>query len=142
MKIKKKKLLLIAAIIWCIAGFNILKIGIDAYSKYFNAINIIISLIVFGIFQYFVFGKLVIKHTKRIMTYEDEYQLFIKFFDIPSFVIMGIMITGGILLRTSGIVPEIFIAIFYSGLGASLLLAGILFCINFLKLKEEKIENL
>lgn len=67
------------------------------------------------------------------MSYEEEYQLFIKFFDVPSFIIMGIMMTDGILLRVLKIVPEIFIAVFYSGLGASLLLAGILFLLNFFK---------
>lgn len=34
---------------------------------------------------------------------------------------------GGIGLRVSGLVPERFIAVFYTGLGASLLLAGLLF---------------
>lgn len=36
MKVKKKNLLLIASMIWCIAGFNILKIGVEAYPKYIN----------------------------------------------------------------------------------------------------------
>ncbi len=136
MKAKKKNLLLIASMIWCIAGFNILKIGVEVYPKYINVRNIVMSFAVFGISQIFIFGKLVIKHTKRIMSYDDEYQLFIKFFDIPSFIIMGIMITGGILLRAFKIVPEIFIAVFYSGLGASLFLAGILFGVKFFTAKN------
>lgn len=44
---------------------------------------------------------------------------------------MAVMMTGGVGLRVSGIVPEQFIAVFYSGLGASLLLAGILFGRNY-----------
>ena len=39
--------------------------------------------------------------------------------------------TGGIYLRVSGLAPDRFIAVFYSGLGASLLLAGILFGRNY-----------
>ena len=39
--------------------------------------------------------------------------------------------TGGIWLRASGIAPERFIAVFYTGLGAALLLAGLLFGRNF-----------
>ena len=51
--------------------------------------------------------------------------------------------TGGILLRSLHIAPPIFIAVFYTGLGASLLLAGLLFGKNFfvrvfLKNKEGK----
>lgn len=41
--------------------------------------------------------------------------------------------TGGILLRRFSLVPASFIAVFYSGLGASLMLAGILFGRNYLK---------
>ena len=50
-----------------------------------------------------------------------------EIFDVKSFVIMAVMMTGGIYIRESGLGPEIFIAVFYSGLGASLLLAGIHF---------------
>ena len=90
------------------------------------------------LFQYFVFGRLVQKHTLRILNYTDTYQFFLKFFDVKSFCIMAFMISGGIGLRASGIAPERFIAVFYSGLGASLLLAGILFGKNYLKERKEK----
>ena len=39
---------------------------------------------------------------------------------------MAVMMTGGIGLRVSGLAPEQFIAVFYTGLGAALL-AGLLF---------------
>ena len=48
---------------------------------------------------------------------------------------MAVMMTGGIALRASGIAPERFIAVFYTGLGASLLLAGLLFGCSFSKAK-------
>ena len=41
--------------------------------------------------------------------------------------------SGGIGLRASGIAPERFIAVFYSGLGGALLLAGILFGLRYVK---------
>ena len=41
------------------------------------------------------------------------------------------MMSGGILLRRIPAVPTQFIAVFYSGLGAALLLAGILFGVKF-----------
>lgn len=133
MKVKKNTLLLIACFVWTAAGFNILRIGIMAYSSYLSLINIILSAAVFGIFQYFIFGRLVKKHTKRISDYEEEKHFFLKFFDLKSFIIMAFMMTGGIYLRTSSLGPERFIAVFYSGLGASLLLAGILFGRNYFK---------
>lgn len=133
MKVKKNTLLLIACFVWTAAGFNILRIGIMAYASYLSLLNIILSAAVFGIFQYFIFGRLVKKHTKRIYDYEEEKHFFLKFFDLKSFIIMAFMMTGGIYLRTSGLGPERFIAVFYSGLGASLFLAGILFGINYFK---------
>lgn len=133
MKVKKNTLLLIACLVWTAAGFNILRIGIMAYASYLSALNIILSAAVFGIFQYFIFGKLVRKHTKRITDYEEEKHFFLKFFDLKSFIIMAFMMTSGIYLRTSDLGPERFIAVFYSGLGASLLLAGILFGRNYFK---------
>ncbi len=46
---------------------------------------------------------------------------------------MAFMMTTGIYLRVSGLCPVRFIAVFYSGLGLSLLLAGILFGWNYFK---------
>ena len=77
------------------------------------------------------------KHTQRILDYEDEKQYFFNFFDGKSFLIMAVMMTGGIYLRVSGLGPEHFIAVFYSGLGAALLLAGILFGKNYCLERKE-----
>lgn len=132
MKVKKQYLLLLACLVWIAAGGNIVRIGFEAYSGYLTVLNISLSAVVFAVFQFFIFGRLVKKHTRRIISYEER-QWFIKFFDVKSFMIMAVMMTGGIWLRTSGVAPERFIAVFYSGLGISLLLAGILFGIHFLK---------
>ena len=91
------------------------------------------SVLVFTAFQYFIFGRLVKKHTARITAYLEERHFFLKFFDGKAFVIMAVMMAGGIGLRVSGLVPERFIAVFYTGLGAALLLAGLLFGRNFIK---------
>lgn len=130
--VKNTTLLLIACLVWSAAGFNVLRLGIIEYPPFVSAVNILLSAAVFTVFQIFIFGRLVKKHTKRIDGYGDERQLFIKFFDVKSFIIMAVMITGGILLRSLHIASPIFIAVFYTGLGASLLLAGILFGRNFL----------
>ena len=142
MKIKKQTLLLLACIVWGIAGFNVLQIGIKEYFNNISLINIILSVVVFSLFQYFVFGKLVKKHTNRITSYEDEYQMFYKFFDTKSFIIMAIMMSGGISLRVFNLVSSRFIAVFYTGLGASLFLAGILFGINYIKLINSQKQHL
>ncbi len=134
MKVKKKTLLLIACLVWATAGFNILRIGVLVYPAYLKAFNIFLSIVVFAVFQIFIFGRLVQKHTTRIINQKQEYQFFLKFFDLKAFFIMAIMMTGGIYLRVSGVAPERFIAVFYTGLGASLLLAGMLFGRNYYRI--------
>ena len=132
MKVKRNTLLLIAALVWSAAGFNILRIGLLAYPPYRTVVNYLLSALVFTVFQVFIFGRLVKKHTARISAYEEELHFFLKFFDVKSFI-MAVMMTGGIWLRSSGVAPDRFIAFFYTGLGASLLLAGLLFGCNFAK---------
>lgn len=141
MKVKKENLLLLASIVWAIAGFNVLRIGIIAYKGNLSLVNFLFSILIFAVFQLMVFGKLVRKHTKRIINYQQERQLFLKFFDIKSFFIMAFMITFGIGLRVSGICPDIFITVFYTGLGASLFLAGLLFGRNYLKVRIADYNN-
>lgn len=131
MKVKKNTLLLLACLVWSAAGFNILRIGLVSYQNYFTVLNCILSVLVFSVFQKFIFGRLVKKHTVRINSYTEERIFFLKFFDGKSFAIMAIMMSGGIGLRVSGLAPEQFIAVFYTGLGASLFLAGLLFGKNY-----------
>ena len=127
MKVKRDTLLLLACLVWSAAGFNILRIGLMAYPAYLTVVNCLLSGLVFAVFQRFVFRKLVKKHTDRINSYWEERHFFLKFFDRKAFAIMAVMMTGGISLRVSGLAPERFIAVFYTGLGAFLLLAGLLF---------------
>lgn len=131
MKVKRNTLLLLACLVWSAAGFNILRIGLVSYPAYLSVLNLLLSVLVFVLFQRFVFGKLVKKHTARIHSYQEERHFFLKFFDGKAFAIMAVTMSGGIALRVSGIAPERFIAVFYSGLGASLLLAGVLFGRNY-----------
>ena len=81
MKVKRNTLLLLACLVWSLAGFNILSIGIMTYIGYLSIINLLLSVLVFTVFQIFIFGKLVKKHTARINAYLEERHFFLKFFD-------------------------------------------------------------
>lgn len=135
MKVKKHTLLLIASLVWLIAGFNVLRIGIVTYKQYISILNIILSIVVFSMFWFMVFSKLVFKHTNRIKNFKEDFQFFLNVFDKKSFIIMACMITFGILIRTLHLAPDVFIAVFYSGLGSALFLAGLLFGYNYFKTK-------
>lgn len=134
-QVKKQNLLIIAALVWVAAGVNILHIGLEAYAEgYVTTFNEVLSVVVGLVFWFGTFYKLTKKHTQRITNYEEQHQYFWHFFDLKSFIIMAIMMTGGIALRVSGIAPSVFIAIFYTGLGSALALAGILFARNRMQL--------
>ena len=96
MKVRWNTLLLIAALVWSAAGFNILRIGLLACPPYRTIVNYLLSAVVFTVFQIFIFGRLVNKPTARISAYEEELHFFLKFFDVKSFIIMAVMMTGGI----------------------------------------------
>lgn len=136
--VNKHTLILIAGIVWAIAGFNIVRIGLLAYQGNFTWWRGLLSVAVFAVFQVFIFGKMVKKHTERILQHEEEQQSFFRFFDTKSYLIMAFMMTLGIGLRVSGIVPNTFIAFFYTGLGASLLTAGVLFLIRYLRVMAQR----
>lgn len=106
MKVKRNTLLLLACLVWSVAGFTILRIGLASYGAYVSITNLLLSGVVFLLFQKFVFGRLVRKHTARIASYWEERHFFMKFFDTKAFVIMAVMMTGGITLRFSGWAPE------------------------------------
>lgn len=132
-EVPKEVLLIIAGIIWMIAGFNVIRLGIISY----NLIDAgwylyMLSVIIFGLFGV-MFFKMTKKHGKRIREYEEAYRPFWNFFDLKAYIIMAIMMGGGIGLRNAGVFPDTFVAFFYTGLGCALFLAGICFIIMFFK---------
>ena len=137
LSVQKQTLILIAGIVWAIAVFNIVRIGLVAYQGNFTWWRVLLSVAVYAVFQIFIFGKMVGKHTNRILQYEEERQNFFRFFDTKSYLIMVFMMTLGIGLRVSGVVPNGFIAYFYTGLGASLLTAGVLFIVRYVRVRAE-----
>lgn len=51
MKVKRNTLLLLACLVWSAAGFNILRIGLQAYGDYLTVVNYLLSALVFAVFQ-------------------------------------------------------------------------------------------
>ena len=60
------------------------------------------------------------KQYEEIKGYKEEFRPVWHFFDLKSYLIMAFMMGGGIWLRSSGIVSDVFIAVFYTGLGLAL----------------------
>ena len=132
LKVKKRTLLLIAGIVWFIAGFNVARLGVVSYLEIEQQwYRYVLSVVIFMLFG-MMFFRMSQKHTKRIMSYEEERQPFWRFFDLKAYIIMAIMMGGGIGLRAAGVFPNWFVAFFYSGLGYALTLAGVVFIRNYI----------
>ncbi len=128
--VRKRTLLLIAGIVWMIAGFNVARLGVMSYLNIERRWYLyLLSGLVFLLFGS-MFFRMSQKHTKRILDYED-YRPFWHFFDLKAYLIMTCMMSVGIGFRAAGIFSEIFVAFFYSGLGLALALAGVVFSRNY-----------
>lgn len=138
--VRKRTLLAVAGGVWLLAGINVARRGILSYRAIgpISAWHILLSLVVFCAFG-LMFYKMSIKHTNRIKGYKEEFRPVWHFFNLRSYIIMAFMMGGGMWLRASGLVPDVFIAVFYTGLGCALALAGGLFWIMFFTFhKQEK----
>lgn len=130
--VRKRVLLAIAGCIWLIAGLNVARLGMLSYEKLpqCKLSHVFLSIAVFCVFG-LMFFKMSVRHSRRIRGYHEEFRPVWNFFDAKSYLIMAVMMGGGIWFRSSGLAPEVFIAVFYTGLGCALALAGVLFWLLF-----------
>lgn len=121
-------LLITAGLVWLIAGANILHIGISYWliTPEYWLLKVCETSFIFLLFFGIIFRKLYRKHTQRISKKKTDSCPF-SFFDIQGWLTMTFMITTGVTIRKLHILPESFIAIFYTGLSLALMATGIRF---------------
>ena len=133
-RVQNRTLLFIAGAVWILAGLNILRIGIltwmDSSTFFPFMIGEFVAWHMLGF--YFVFLKLYYKHSERIKQKSDVNCPF-SFFDARGWIMMIFMITLGVGIRHSRILPDSFISVFYTGLSSALIITGILFLIQSVK---------
>ena len=127
--IPKNRLMLIAGMVWCVAGAMVSGIGLPLLWKlgFIQLVLYPLAGVVFLIFYFLVFSGLVVKHTERIRARSEQRLPFWNFFDTSSYVVMAIMMAGGMWLRLARVIPNWMIAFFYSGLGVALFSCGVRF---------------
>ncbi|SRR6266496_669858 len=127
--IPKNRLVLIAGFVWCAAGTMVSGIGLPLLWKLGVTQLVLYPLagLVFLIFYFLIFSRLVVKHTERIRARSEQKLPFWNFFDTSSYVVMVVMMAGGRWLRLAHIVPNWTIAFFYSGIGIALVACGLRF---------------
>ena len=135
--VSKNTLLITAGIIWLTAGINILRIGVECWinDSHYWLFKACEATLVFLLFFGFIFRKLYRKHTHRSSQKKKKNCPF-SFFDVQGWIVMAFMITIGILSRLFHLLPESFIAVFYTGLSLALIGTGIRFIIYWWKNKH------
>jgi hypothetical protein len=127
--IPKNHLMLIAGLVWCAAGAMVCMIGLplEVGLAPSNLILFPLAVVVFLVFYFVVFSRLVRKHASRIRARAEDRLPFWHFFNLSSWAVMAVMMGGGMALRLSHLTPDWMIAFFYSGLGVALFLCGVRF---------------
>ena len=125
----KNHLILIAGLVWCAAGAMVCVVGLPLEMSLAPSHLVLLPLsgLIFLAFYFLVFSRLVRKHTGRIRARPEERLPFWHFFNASSWLIMAVMMGGGMALRLSHLMPDWVIAFFYSGLGVALFLSGVRF---------------
>lgn len=142
LRVNKKTLILIAGMVWAFAGFRVFSLGAqDVIANKASAILVLgIGLLAYYLFYNFIFSKMSKKHITRIVNHELERRCLFAFFDKKSYIIMGVMMFGGIGLRSLGIINPIYLGSFYVGLGGALFTAGLFFLINWFNFENTKLK--
>lgn len=127
--VPKRVLLFIAAFVWTFAGSMLLfkgykMINFGSQLLWFQLMCAVACGIVFYLK---LFSKLSLKHTLRILNMKEELPCLFSFFNFRSYLMMLLMISMGITLRTTGWVAPIYLSFLYLMMSVPLLISSIRF---------------
>ena len=131
--VPKNSLLLIAGVVWSLAGAMVSLIGLPLLWQHGQTQPTLwlLALVVFLIFYFLIFSRLVVKHTLRIGENPLKRLPFWNFFDRSSYIVMAVMMSGGMWIRKGQLAPNWMIGFFYSGLGVALFSCGVRFLLVY-----------
>jgi hypothetical protein len=128
-RVPRRTLLFIAALVWTFAGSMLFLKGMGMVRSNPNHLILVITGSVIGglLFYLAVFSKISLKHTRRIINLQNEKPCFFSFFNLKSYLLMSLMISSGIILRTTGIVAPKYLSVVYLTMGVPLFISAFRF---------------
>jgi len=127
--VPKCYLLFVAAVVWTFAGGMLLFRGFSVLR--FNSTGILIeeavSIILGIVFYILMFSHISLKHIVRMQNNPVERPCVFSFFNWRSYILMTSMISFGITLRITGLVPIQYLSFFYLIMGTPLFLSSMRF---------------
>jgi len=136
--VSKRTLLLIAGCVWTLAGGILITRGLIKLiiSDHLLWLELILATL-FGIVFYLVlFARISAKHINRITLIKVEDPCFFSFFNFRSYLMMAIMITGGITLRKLNVINPDILYSFFLAMGLPLLISAYRFFYSWVKNKS------
>ena len=130
--IPKRGLLFVAAGMWTIAGGMLFWRGFAMLTgvQPHLVIRILLCLLAGTAFYFGLFSKISLKHVQRILNMPLDKPCFFSFFNFRSYLMMVLMISMGIVLRATGVVPVGYLSLLYITMGIPLSVSAIRFYYN------------
>ncbi len=141
-RVSKKVLICEAAIIWMFAGIMLLTRGkmMLESAQGFSIINTCSCLGCGILFYLYLFSKISSKHIHRITTLPGDRHYPFQFFNFKSYLMMAGMITMGITLRKTLIIPLEYLSLIYCTMGIPLFLSSLHFSSHAFKFRQTSEE--
>lgn len=138
--LSKRALLCIAFLVWLFAGAMLFykALCMSDPSEGLFVLKLIVSLLGGLLFFLILFRKISSKHIRRILGLKGDKQFFLAFFNLRSYFMMGLMITLGVFLRRSHLIPASYLFPVYVTMAIPLLLSSLRFLRAFLRFSAEK----
>ncbi len=133
--VHKHKLLILSGIVWSATGIFLTFLAYRWFSELtINEIDIALGggILLGIIIAWFGFSKVALKNIRRILDYDKHVCVF-AFQEWKSYVLIAFMMSMGIYMRTSGLIPKNLLAPMYIGIGTALFLSSFLYYIHYQK---------
>ncbi len=127
--VSKRNLLFMASLAWITAGGILGGRGLaylGQHGQYFGW-RLAGGLIFGGLFYILLFAKISRKHIKRIKGLNIPYPCAFSFFNLRGYVMMAMMISGGIVLRRFDVINKEWLYNFYIAMAVPLLISALRF---------------
>ncbi len=137
--VAKKVLFFVAGSLWLIGGAVLLIRGIMVLEMHDHLLcEISIGIVGGFLFYGLLFRHIPQKHIKRIKQISNEKPCLFAFFDVKSYLLMAVMISGGIIIKKLQVVDEEYYFTFLIAMGIPLVLSAFQFIISGFCFKSQQ----
>jgi len=134
-RVSKHYLLLVAAVVWTFAGGMLLFRGLTINNTLpaHWEVKLLLCIVAGLLFFMLLFNRISANHVLRITNFPIKRPSIFSFFSLRSYLMMFLMISMGITLRKTGVVPPEYLSLMYVTMGIPLLMSSFRFYSSFFK---------